>query len=225
MNDTVVRHEVITARSSRAIRQLRNLCVIMLAVFVVLSVASDSKLHSSGTGILSAQTSSGLIVIDAPEQQPWVGSFGSYFLCTTTGHGLTIKKIRYESPVQPINVDLWLRRVHTNTSGIISARGEPPNFLDPKTGSSLDMGGEFTSFRPGLRVTRPCSKSGKGSHGFTELIFAGKVGSHGGAIRKAWIDYGIDGSPHRLYSLQLRWIMVLCGDEVRGIYDKNTCGA
>ncbi|MFC9950869.1 hypothetical protein [Streptomyces prasinus] len=225
MNDVMDRQEVTQESSSRAIRRLRNPFGIMLAVFMAFSVASDSKLHPSGTGILSVQTSSGLIVVEGPEQQPWVGSFGSYFLCTETGRGLTIKRIRHESPVQPISVDLWLRRVHTNSSSIISTRGEPPNFLDPKTGSSLDIGGEYATFQPGLRVTRPCSKSGKGSHGFTELIFAVKVGSRGGVIRKAWIDYEIDGNPQRSYSLQLRWVMVLCGDEVRGIYDEDACGA
>lgn len=194
-----------------------------LTAVLVLSSAADARKYPSGAGVLSAQASGGRIVMEAPEQHPWVGSFGSYFLCTTTGREVTISRIRYEAPVRPLDVTLELRDVRRNTSGIISARGAPPEFVDPDTGTGLRMRGTYKSFHPGLRITRPCSESGKDDHGFTELLFVAEVDGRGGVIDRAWIDYTVEGNPQARYSLAVEWVMVLCGDEVRGAFDENAC--
>ncbi|AUH43883.1 hypothetical protein CXR04_30220 [Streptomyces sp. CMB-StM0423] len=194
-----------------------------LSAVLIFSAAADAKQYPSGVGVLSAQTSGGLVVVGEPKRHPWVGSFGSYFLCTTTGREVTVRRIRYETPVRPLDVTLTLREVRKNTSSVISAQGAPPEFIDPDTGSGLAMGGSYENFRPGLRITRPCSESGKGGHGFTELLFVVKADERGGVIKRAWIDYTIAGNPDRRYSLALHRVMVLCGDGVHGLYDENAC--
>ncbi|WBB62136.1 hypothetical protein O7599_06265 [Streptomyces sp. WMMC500] len=216
MIDVMARQYVSQVRHWRATHPVGRVLVVALSAVVIFSAAADAKRYPSGTGILSAQTGGGLITIAEPKQSPWVGSFGSYFLCTTSGREVAVQRIRYETPVRPLDVNLKLREVNENTSGIISSQGSPPKFIDPDNGSSLRMEGSYKSFQPGLRITRPCSESGKGDHGFTELLFVVKVDHRGGVINRAWIDYTVEGNPKHRYSLALKWVMVLCGDRVRG---------
>ncbi|MFE9460890.1 hypothetical protein [Streptomyces californicus] len=134
-----------------------------------------------------------------------------------------MRRIRHDAPVPPLDVTVQLREVATDAPGIISARGEPPEFLDPKDSSRHPMEGAYSTFRPGLRVTRQCGPPGKAEHGFTELLFVVEVDDGGGVIDRAWIDYTVDGEPTRSYTVAINWVMVLCGTETRGTHDEDSC--
>ncbi len=223
MTDATARRNASRRRLRRAVRPLvpLGLGVILATVFLV--TTADSRQQRSGAGALSVRTGGGLVVMGDPEQKPWTGSFGSFFLCTETGEAVTIRRIRQDTPVPPLGISVQLREVTTDAPGIISARGEPPEFFDPKDSSRHRMEGSYSAFRPGLRVTRHCGRPGAAENGFTELLFVVKVDGGGGVIDRAWIDYTLDGEPTRSYTTAINWVMVLCGTETRGIHDEDSC--
>lgn len=145
-----------------------------------------------------------------PSSHPWVGTFGSYLLCVKGDSAVTIKRVRYETPVRPVDVDLMVRKVYEDSSVLVSAVGEPPDFVagDP----ALELDGVFAPMRAPVRIDRPCG-SPRYEHGFTELLFVVKVDQRGGLLDEVRLDYVVDGYPGQ-YTLELDWRIVLCGNAI-----------
>ncbi|MFC3573817.1 hypothetical protein ACFOZ0_11145 [Streptomyces yaanensis] len=193
-----------------------------MAGTLLFSVTADNRQHADDH--LDARTSGGLIVVAEPKTHPWVASFGAYYLCSTRGRDITIQSVRYEASVQPLNVSFQLRNVDSGAAGIASARGEPPDFVDPDRHTYIPRPGTYEQLRPGRQITQTCADVADGKNGFTELLFVVTVGEQGGVINRAWIDYTVDGIEDHQYTLDLRWKMILCGNRVPANDSRGDCG-
>ncbi|MGW7276339.1 hypothetical protein ACWGH5_38300 [Streptomyces sp. NPDC054864] len=168
-----------------------------------------------------AQNAGGYVVMSETSPHPWVGTFGSYLLCVQGEQSVTIKRVRYETPVRPLDVDLMLREVDRDTSVLVSIKGEPPGFTDLESGARHEVAGTFQPLRPEHRIEHPCG-SPRYDRGFTELLFVVKVDQRGGVIDQVRLDYVIDGDSAE-HTLELDWRMVLCGDAIGGASSRPYC--
>ncbi|MFD5989710.1 hypothetical protein [Streptomyces cyaneofuscatus] len=195
----------------RAIRLVsRSALLAGAGVLVLFSTAADTP--RSTTEILNARNAGGYVVLSEAGVHPWVGTFGAHLLCVEGKRKVTINRVRYQTPVRPLDVDLMLREVDTDASVLVSAQGNPPELADQESGARHEIAGKFESLRAGHAIERPC---GNGyDRGFTELLFVVKVDPRGGVIDHVRIDYAIDGHPGDR-TVELDWKIILCGDAVR----------
>ncbi|WP_415952581.1 hypothetical protein [Streptomyces sp. KLOTTS4A1] len=177
---------------------------------VLFATAADAP--RSAAGILSAQNAGGYVVMSEPDSHPWVATFGSYLLCKTGDHAVTIKRVRYRTHVRPVDVGLVLREVGSDASVLVSAAGEPPDFVDPEGGTRHELNGAFKPLRAEQRIERSC-EGPRYKHGFTELLFVVKADRSGAVIDQVRIDYVVGGYSGQ-YTIDLNGKMVLCGDAV-----------
>ncbi|WP_247597764.1 hypothetical protein [Streptomyces sp. RKND-216] len=210
-------HEVpaVPARRALAARPLLTAAALITAAIVAYLAVAGSPFeahrreHLAGQGPLQSHTQQGASSMYAPKRAPWTGTFGSYVLCSTTGSVIEIEDIRYHTTVKPLDVHLMLRTVSGKTRAadpavgpLGGAIGEPPDLPDGR------LPGRFEKAGPGTRITQSCADEDRSTSGFTELLFAMKVGEPGGIIDRAWIDYRTN---DHLYTLKLEWEMIACG--------------
>ncbi|MEW2118093.1 hypothetical protein AB0945_23460 [Streptomyces sp. NPDC005474] len=222
MTSSSTREEAaVSARRLRRDRKGKAVLILAAAATVVaVTVAlligwpfGDKRVeHVSGDGPLQSHTDTGTTSVYAPKKVPWAVTFGSYLLCSTGGDPITIDGIRYRTPVKPESVSLKLRTVTpqiwkatVDAGQIGAALGAPPHFEQRKAP------GDYQDARAGSRITQSCADQDKEGTGFTELLFVLDVGSRGGYIDTAWIDYHANGDP---YTLRLDWKMVACGSRI-----------
>ncbi|QLH25350.1 hypothetical protein [Streptomyces sp. Rer75] len=207
-------------RRWRAIRPIpRSALVACAGALVLFTTAADTP--RSTVEILSAQNAGGYVVMSEPSIHPWAGTFGSYLLCVEGEHTVTIKRVRYETPVRPLDVDLLLREVDTDASVLVSIQGKPPGFTDLESGARHEVAGKLQPLRADHAIERPCGSPRYG-RGFTELLFIVKVDQRGGVVDQMRIDYVIDGHANE-HTLELEGKIVLCGDAVGDVGAQPYC--
>ncbi|MFD5575001.1 hypothetical protein [Streptomyces cadmiisoli] len=192
-----------------------------MAGTLLLSLTADGGRQPGGH--LDVRTSGGLIVVAEPKTHPWAASFGAYYLCSTRGQDLRIQSVRYEASLRPLNVSFQLRNIESSAASIASARGAPPDFIDPDRRTRTPRPGTYEPLKPGRRITQTCANVAEGGNGFTELLFVVTAGEQGAVINRAWIDYTVDGIEARRFTLGLHWKMVLCGNRVPDSDSRSSC--
>ncbi|MZE80067.1 hypothetical protein GTY57_24810 [Streptomyces sp. SID5475] len=182
------------------------------------SCAAERQEHVSDAGPLSANVETGATSVFAPGDHPWMETFGSYLLCSTTGTQIKLEDIRYETPVKPLKVELQLRNAPPgfDLGPITSASGQPPKFKEIG-----DISGQVEPFRKGVKISQKCDQDAA-AHGFTELLFVVKTGKAGGHISKTWIDYTAGGDP---YTLVINWQMITCGNKIGPVNGADRCNS
>lgn len=202
---------------TRCRRAVRPAALLLISAVLLTSCTVGRQEHVSGAGPLSAKVKTGATSVFAPESHPWMETFGSYLLCTTTGTQIKLEDIRYETPVEPLNIELKLRNAPPgfDLGPIGSAAGEPPKFDEVG-----DISGQVEPFSEGTKISRKCHDQGKAPDGFTELLFVVETGKAGGHISKTWIDYTSGGLP---YTLVIDWQMITCGEEIKPLNGVDRC--
>jgi hypothetical protein len=171
-------------------------------------------------GPLSASLGgSGGVALDPPKAvKDWNASFGDFWLCSKQpDQKIVVQRVRYSSGPRPVDAHVYVRRMTreerlhpaagTSASTFYSAYGSPPDFAEHY--ATLKPGGTFSEHIDGTRVTQQCKDRGKGPiEGFTELVFAVKVGPAGALLHDFVIDYTSNGQP---YFAKIAWSVVGCG--------------
>jgi hypothetical protein len=177
--------------------------------------------HPDGEGPLSASSGTGGNVLTQRAGTRYIG-FGSFMLCLEeTGQPARIERVGYDARVAPRRMDVLLRTVtpadiatgrRRQLTLVGSDGGRRPDFLQRR------YTGVYSTRLAGVRISQPCQDrrdrpvKGVPANGFQELMFVMSVDRRGAYVPRTWIDYTVDGRPHRL---EMRWEMGVCGKATR----------
>lgn len=189
-----------------------------LAVVIVIGVAAGAVWllvphPGGGSSEMRAEVEGGPLhvsggdqgfALTAPAATPYVATFGSMNMCSTTDSSVEISKVTLKETVRPQSTSYWIRV--TRAIPIGAGLGSPPTFSEEYAGQKPE--GDFEKLKPGFEINRRCDPKSKVVPLGQELMVSMHVGGMGAYVGPLKVHYRSNG---RKYVRTINYAMIACG--------------